>query len=103
MRGRVRESTEGEAGQIHEQPALLTTVYNRRFRTLVQILATRPGKLYTEISRGYHHGLKVVQSRIGAPASHSQLKLSGQLKGLLHSMCKNFGDIWPTGTLDLWV
>ena len=44
-----------------------------------------------------------MQLHTGAPASRSQLKLSGQLKEVLHSMCKNFGDIWSTGTRDLWV
>ena len=26
-----------------------------------------------------------------------------ELLGVTHSMCKNFGEFWPTGTRDMWV
>ena len=46
-------------------------------------------------------GLKAVAFQISSVGPCIALKLSGELLGVTHSMCKNFGEVWPTWTEDM--
>ena len=51
--------------------------------------------------QGSSQASKPVASQISPQTTRIGTKLSGQLMGVLHSMWKNFGDVWATGIGDM--
>ena len=45
--------------------------------------------------------VKAVALQISLVGPRIALKSSGELMGVIHSMCKKFGEVWSTGTQDM--